>query len=973
MRQIGFNNTAMVLIMKSSLIRLALLAGLTLPATIALAQKKPLDHSVYDSWKSLRGSSLSQNGKWLSYTIAPQEGDGIAYIKAVDGSKNWEFPRGFSPQFTADGKFAIMMIVPKFEDTRKARRDKVPPADVPKANMLVVNLETGEKKETERVASFELAPENSNFVVYTPEPPKPVRPPATPPVPAPKPPTPDEEDQRRAAGGAQRPAGAGQGPRVPGAAAASLGSTVVVRNLLTGKEEQIMHVASSKLLKDGSVYLFIRTGKEVADDGVYSYALATGKRQAIQTGKGKYNRLSWSDESKTLVWATDKDTPKDAKPSFSIYRTGLDSKPTLLVKEGDAGLPTGGIISDSGLTFSKSGARLFFQTGKRAVVDKPDTTPDDEKVSVDIWHYMDPQIQAQQLLGGAAARVRNLQAFVALKSGKVRTIGSELLPNLTVSKNNDGDWALGVTGKPYEVESTWNPGFTDTYLVNLNSGATVKVRTHAQGPTLISPDDRYLVSYDEATKKLASVRLSNMVEKDLSKAVPYPLYDEETDTPTDPNLLGFAGWTKDHDWMLFYDAFDVWAVDPAGTKKSICVTGGHGRIKGIRFRLFSIDPEAEAFDLTKPLYFSALNVNTKASGIYTMVMPDRNPEMLIGGDRQYTFAGKAKKADIALYTRQTFVEYPDLWVSDMSFANGKKMSETNPQQKNFNWGSAELITWTSNDGVPLKGILVKPENFDYSKKYPMIAYFYEKNSDNLHRYSPPAPSASTVNIPFFASNGYVMFIPDIPYKEGYPGESAISAIMPGVNEIVRRGYVDPKKLGIQGQSWGGYQVAYMVTETNMFAAACSGAAVSNMFSAYGGIRYGSGVLRQMQYEHGQSRLGATPWEKPLRYLENSPLFFADKIKTPLLMMHNDKDGAVPWTQGVELYSAMRRLQKACWMVTYNGEDHNLIERKNRKDWTIRLSQFFDYYLKDAPMPVWMKEGIPASQKGKTMGLELSKK
>ena len=269
-------------------------------------------------------------------------------------------------------------------------------------------------------------------------------------------------------------------------------------------------------------------------------------------------------------------------------------------------------------------------------------------------------------------------------------------------------------------------------------------------------------------------------------------------------------------------------------------------------------------------------------------------------------------------------------------------------------------------------MIFKPENFDPTKKYPMIAYFYEKDSDLLHLFRNPAPSASTINIPLFVSQGYIVFNPDIPYKVGYPGESAISAIVSGVNAVVDRGYVDPKRIGIQGQSWGGYQVAYMVTETNMFAAAGAGAPVSNMFSAYGGIRYGSGLVRQFQYERQQSRIGGTPWNSFLRYVENSPLFHADKVETPLLMMHNDRDGAVPWTQGVEYFTALRRLNKPVWLLNYNNEDHNLVQRKNRKDLSIRLSQFFDHYLKDAPAPEWMVKGLPAVDKGRTMGTELVK-
>ena len=322
------------------------------------------------------------------------------------------------------------------------------------------------------------------------------------------------------------------------------------------------------------------------------------------------------------------------------------------------------------------------------------------------------------------------------------------------------------------------------------------------------------------------------------------------------------------------------------------------------------------------------------------------------------------------FTQQDFVEFPDVWVAKSDFTDAKKISNANPQQAQYNWGHAELVNWVSGDGQHLQGILIKPENFSYGKKYPMITYFYERMSDSLNAYHPPAPSASTINFSYFASNGYLVFIPDIPYKTGYPGESAASAIISGVLSIVNRGYVDSSRLGLEGHSWGGYQIAYLVTRTNLFKCAEAGAAVVDMFSAYGGIRYGTGILREGQYEHGQSRIGASPWDKPLRYLENSPLFFLDKVETPLLLLQNDKDGAVPFTQGIEFFSGLRRLGKPAWLCVYNGEDHNLVERKNRKDWSVRLSQFFDHYLMDKPMPIWMSKGIPATQKGKTMGLDL---
>jgi dipeptidyl aminopeptidase/acylaminoacyl peptidase len=252
----------------------------------------------------------------------------------------------------------------------------------------------------------------------------------------------------------------------------------------------------------------------------------------------------------------------------------------------------------------------------------------------------------------------------------------------------------------------------------------------------------------------------------------------------------------------------------------------------------------------------------------------------------------------------------------------------------------------------------------------VIFYFYERNANTLFNYRAPAPSASTVNVPYFVSNEYLIFDPNIYYKDGEPGQSAYNSVVSAAKFLAKMPWVDSTRMAIQGQSWGGYQVAYLVTKTNMFKAAGAGAPVANMTSAYGGIRWGAGINRQFQYEKTQSRIGATLWQRPDLYIKNSPLFAADKINTPLLLMHNDADGSVPWYQGIEFFTALRRLGKKVWLLQYNGEDHNLVERRNRKDLSVRLGQFFDYYLKGARPAKWIKDGLPATDKGRDWGLEV---
>ncbi|MDZ7648615.1 MAG: prolyl oligopeptidase family serine peptidase [Cytophagales bacterium] len=410
----------------------------------------------------------------------------------------------------------------------------------------------------------------------------------------------------------------------------------------------------------------------------------------------------------------------------------------------------------------------------------------------------------------------------------------------------------------------------------------------------------------------------------------------------------------------------MWAFDPQNKKAPVNLTKV-GRQQKIVFRNIKLDPETRFIDPNQELVISAFNETTKAAGYYKLSLKDGKLTKLLMEDYRFGGIVKAKQANQILFTRESFREFPDVWTADLNLSAPKKISLANPQMKNYLWGSVELVSWTSLDNIPLQGLLYKPENFDPKKKYPIIVYFYERESDNIHGHITPNPLRSSINRTTYVSDGYLVFVPDIIYKIGFPGESAHNCIMPGITQLISKGFVDEKNIGIQGHSWGGYQTAYLITRTDMFKAAEAGAPVANMISAYGGIRWESGMSRMFQYEKSQTRLGGSLWEKPMLYIENSPIFFADKIKTPLLLLHNDADGAVPWYQGIEMYMAMRRLDKPVWMLNYNGEPHWPVKRENRMDFQIRMKQFFDHYLKNAALPPWMNEGVPAIEKGITKG------
>jgi dipeptidyl aminopeptidase/acylaminoacyl peptidase len=379
------------------------------------------------------------------------------------------------------------------------------------------------------------------------------------------------------------------------------------------------------------------------------------------------------------------------------------------------------------------------------------------------------------------------------------------------------------------------------------------------------------------------------------------------------------------------------------------------------FRLVDLDPEDEPRDHVEPgerLLLAAYHDRLKHQGFAEARAGAAGVRFLEEGRGEYyEYVTRAADAPRLLFTRESYTEFPDLWLADLSLGGSRRLSDANPEIARFAWGEAELVEWPGDDGAPLQGVLIKPGNYVAGQRYPVLVYFYRLFSQRLHRFNELAVNHRP-SFPYYASHGYAIFLPDIRFEVGRPGLSSTKALVSGVEELVRRGIADPAAIGLHGHSWSGYQTAFVVTQTDVFAAAAAGAPVANMTSAYGGIRYGSGLARMFQYEQSQSRVGATLWNGRDRYIESSPLFYADRVHTPLLIEFGDEDDAVPWTQGIELYLALRRLDKPSWFLEYRGEPHHLRKYPNKLDYTIKMREFFDHYLKGAPAPAWMTEGVP---------------
>ncbi|MEQ1825517.1 MAG: prolyl oligopeptidase family serine peptidase [Pirellula sp.] len=770
------------------------------------------------------------------------------------------------------------------------------------------------------------------------------------------------------------------------------GTTMVLLNLESGMETRVPFVTELQFGDSGEKLIYATSGPEASHDGVWLVDLNVPfAPKRIAEGVGNYKNLTFDKTAKQVAYCSDRDDYNAKTPLWSVYLWSgeFEKPPEAIAKKGTKGIASEWRVRDSArVNFSKSGARLFFGVyppsldsasgdGDNAAStdSKPPAANDEPKAKLDVWHWSEPVLQTVQQVQVGRQRQQSYEVMYDVAQKSIVQLETEEIPSVIVSQEGDGSIALAVTNEPYRLYGTWeSPGFADVWLIQIKTNKRQRVLEKFQGLAQLSPNGNYLVWWDGSQKHWFGMSTKTQKPMNLTDKIPHPLNNEEHDVPSLPTSYGSVGWTTGDRYFWIYDRFDIWQLDPTGKLPPSSITQGQGREKNTRYRRERLDAEETHIDVKKPQYLSHFCEGDKATGFSKLVIANAKNQLtnLLRLEETVGRLDKAKRSNDVVFTRQDFRQYPDYWKSDLDFKQLSRMTQANPQQRDYFWGTAELVKWKSSKGAPLEGLLYKPENFDTRKKYPTLVYFYERNSDSLHRYVPPTASASIINFSFYVSRGYLVFVPDVTYETGSPGQSAMDCIIPGVQELISRGFVDEKHIGIQGHSWGGYQAAYLVTQTEMFAAAEAGAPVSNMTSAYGGIRWESGLSRMFQYERSQSRIGKNLWESRDAFIQNSPIFFADRIKTPLLILHNDKDGAVPWYQGIELFMALRRLERPCWLLNYNDEPHGVIKEENRRDFSIRMQQFFDHYLKGDLPAEWMVTGIPATDKGKKFGLELVK-
>lgn len=631
--------------------------------------------------------------------------------------------------------------------------------------------------------------------------------------------------------------------------------------------------------------------------------------------------------------------------SKSVWYFIRNGKPIKLIGEDFPELKNSNMLI-TGVKFCGLGRNLILNLTEKEV-DKVDSVP-----KVTVWSYKDsrlPTVQTSMAKSLALVDIdkHNLH-WLAKENQKVIPMCNETLWLVFSDRFDQAEtfWRNGMEDdKPFLVRNNGEieqlPDFDEKYTLQLN----------------FSTKNPYIVYFDTKQNTWVSYNIVSKQKKDISNG-----YGASWIVMNEKPFKFYRNveyWFTDEK-ILISDNFDLWELDLTGKKAPVNLTNGFGNKNSVYFQLVAENYEG------KGILLHAFNRRTKEAGYYfidskkykdpTLLSMGKNFDMPTGSILS-AFKGiipkKAKNASKFLVFRSESAGSVNACFTK-DFKSFHNLSNHYPE-RNFNWYTTELHQWTAYDGKLIQGILYKPEDFDPSKKYPVIFWYYEKVSDQLNSIIEPNLSGSTINIPIMVSMGYLVFTPDIHYESGNPGVSAINAVESGALYLSKLKYVDSKRMGLNGQSMGGYETNMIIAKSHQFAAAISTSGMTNLISFYGSL-FGAGSTgpsRQEATVLAQVRMGVPPWERPDLYILNSPIFHVENVTTPILMMANRKDGNVPFEQGIELFTALRRLGKAAWLLEYKDGVHGLLKEDDKLDLMTRQIQFFDHYLQDKPAPIWM--------------------
>jgi len=937
------------------------------PAAAQNSAKRALELDDILAFRNIGQNILSPDGQWLAYRVSPIQGDSEVIVRSTTGDKELKFPVGEggvgTMLFSDDSAWIAIGTSPTRKEAQAAQKARRPVQN----GMTLVNLATGEKTDIAKIRRFAFNGEMGGWIAmhrYGPE--------AAP---------------GASAAGAPPAGGRGGGPGAGGTGDAPRdtrpkGTDLVLRELKTGAELNLGNVSEFAFNKSGKQLALVIDAADQAGNGVVIRDMATGIITPLESDKAFYERLAWTDEGDALAILKGHDDKgwKErlyAVVGFSGFGTGTPKKASYDPAK-DKSFPANMSISGNrSPQWTESRDAILFGIAAINKVERkpgagdqaasgdnpPPATPppaaaDDtsERPDLIIFHYKDPRLQTQQQVQENIDKQFNYLSIYRVAADKFIRLADEDVRAVTPAPKDQ--WAIGTDVRAYELEGNLSGrSFRDVYAINTATGERKPIKKQLRWGYSPSPDGTKWFYYENRNFLVYDLASGNA--RNISAGLPVSFVDVQDDHNVVDPPINPLGWTSDSAFLLLSDDWDIWKVPVAAGTPAVNLTV-NGKKESIRYRgRVRIDPDEKGIDLSKPQYFSVMAEWTKKQGYGVLAPGQPGIKMLTWDDAAFNRLAKSKKADVWIYSRETVQHAPEIYVTNASLENGRKLTNMQAEAEPFLWASgAMLIDFKNDKGERLQASLSLPANYEKGKQYPTIVYIYERLTQGHNNFARPSVPGTGFNLAYYTSNGYAVLQPDIKYYVNDPGNSAVWAIVPAVKAAIATGVVDPRHVGLHGHSWGGYQTAFTVTQTDIFAAAVAGAPLTDMISMYSLIYKNSGGTNGAIFESSQGRFTGGPWELWDAYTRNSPVHFAKNVKTPLIILANDKDGAVDFTQGIEYYDTLRRLGKPVVLLEYPGENHGLAKMPNQQDYMIRMKEFFDHYLMDRPSPDWLENGVP---------------
>lgn len=876
------------------------------------AQQKDLKPEDYGQWQQITTTELSDNGQWFAYNISVEDDDGWLMLKSTDSDQEHKFMYGSNPTFSDDNRWFAFHI-----GVSEEKQEELEEQDQPvKQKLGLMNLSTAVVDTIPNISGFEFSDDGSHLVMQK---------------------YPPEEAQTE-------------------------GRDIIIRNLQNETNQLYGNVADYKFNEAGSHLAFTIDATEKLGNGVHLLNLESNSVQVLESDTTTYKHLNWNEDGDALTFMKERKDEDYENPThliFAFKNVTDNPQKTVYDQREDEQFPDDHrIVEYRNLQWSDDSQTVFFgiQEWKKAEEVKPESETDStnkalnedlDPTNVEVWHWQDDPIQPQQKVMMNNEKEFNYLSAWHLNNHSFVQLGEERFD--LVQLTGDQKHAVAYDPTPYQpvFEEEWN----DVYLIDTQTGDKETVlERHEYLQT--SPGGDYLYYFKDNnwwTYNISDGSHINITEDIDTRFENYHTVDGREQLPP----FGTGQWGEDDDWLLVYDEFDIYRIAPDGSDYTKLTNGAEDEI---RHRQNRLDNDKDYLADTQPIYIALYGEYTKKHG-YGRLDEDDNLEELIYESRMFNRLNKAEDTDTFIFSRESATESPNFYMTDVTFEDFAELTSTNPQQDNYHWADDELITFENERGEKLQGRLLYPANYDPDKTYPMITYIYERRSQTMHNYTPPSRK-SAYNQRRYSSEGYFVFEPDITYELRKPGKSAVESVVPAVEKVLETGMINEDQIGLTGHSWGAYQTAFIITQTDIFNSAVAGAPLTNMISMYNSVYWNSGTPDAQIFETSQGRFPDPYWQDWDKYIENSPIFNMEDAETPLLVEFGTDDGAVDFNQGVELYNTMRRMEKPYVMLVYEGENHGLAREENQIDYAKRAFQWHEHYLKGKEAPDWIKEGLP---------------